>query len=135
MTIKFNLGEEVVVTGRYEEVSNMIVSDQFNKVRITERYELNRFKEAKRGFIVGKRSIVKNLIHKLRGNTDLVYSEEFLEDFDNWSTDIHKRETVYLVACDMRGLMYVPETEIIPKDSFRAGTLQRMDARRGRQVF
>lgn len=116
MTTKLILGEEVVVTGRYVEADITVASDQFNKIRITERYELKRFEEARRGFVVGTRSIVKNLIHKFRGDSDLEYPEGYLEDYDNWITDIHKRETVYLVACDMRGLMYVPETEVIPKD-------------------
>lgn len=112
----FKLGEEVLITGKYKEANNTIVSDRFNKVRITERYELSRFEEARRGFIVGKRSIVKNLIHQLRGDINKEYTEKYLSDFDNWDTKIHKRESVYLVACDIRGLMYVPESLVIPED-------------------
>lgn len=114
--VELNLGEEIVVTGRYKEARNLVVSDRFNNVRITERYELDRFKKARKGFVVGKRSIVKRLIHELRERPDEEYTEQEIKNYDNWITGVQNRETVYLVACDMRGLMYVPESEIIPWD-------------------
>lgn len=110
----FKLGEKVIVTGRYEkaEVHPQTVDQVVGMVSemgvtvVSNKYEVNLFDKAKVGFIVGKRTIPTKRKH---------YRDEGF-GWNQVVTKPIKWENVYLVACDMRGLMYVPESEIVAED-------------------
>ena len=110
METNFQLGEKVYVTGRYEKV--MITPPEVDTMKsiinktgceiISDRYELKRFDEIKSGIIVGKRTIATK-------RRNYRYEGQVL-------TEVFERETVYLVACDLRGVFYAPEWEVCGED-------------------
>lgn len=102
------LGQVVRVTGKLEKVfvSRHEVEMQKRKIMrkgtvgISRKYETIFFDELKTGIIAGKRSVVGSREH-FRAISP--YTGDYIVDTKT------SRQTAYLVACDMRGLILVPE--------------------------
>lgn len=102
------LGQVVKVTGKLEKVfvSRHEVEAQKRKIMrkgtvgISRKYETIFFDELKTGIVAGKRSVVGSREH-FRAISP--YTGDYIVDTKT------TRQTAYLVACDMRGLILVPE--------------------------
>lgn len=102
------LGQKVKITGRLEKIyaTRASVQDQITKILkkgstgISRKYETYYFDEIRTGFIAGRRSVVGQREHFRSVNP--LTGEYFVDTMTI-------RQTAYVVACDMRGLILVPE--------------------------
>lgn len=106
--MNLKLGQKVIVTGRLQEKQTNFYKVEKQKESIlrrgstglSQKYETVLFDEIeKSGIIVGKRSVVKARRHSRAFNP---YRGEYFVDTHT------TRQTVYLVACDLRGIFMVP---------------------------
>ena len=103
---KFKLGQEVIVAGKYvkasvnwkmvNEVESAVI--QHGITAVSSKYECKMFESPKRGIVVGIRSI---------GNAR-VHSPWLIGDGKTVCSTTTQKSGVYLVATNLRGLMYVP---------------------------
>ncbi|MHC8516189.1 hypothetical protein [Sporosarcina sp. ITBMC105] len=103
MKTKFTLGQAVEIMGQL--VAQNVTVDMVDKVEarikatgvpeVSCKYDVANFDWPRTGVIVGIRSVAGDRIH-------------YLEQISGEVVTRTKREAVYLVATDMRGLVYVP---------------------------
>lgn len=114
MELNLKLGEQVIVTGRYEkavvtmcEVDKVerLVSETGSTV-ISDKYKSKELSKAKPGIVVGKRAIPMKRKHY---QSEAFGVQEVITEPADW-------KTVYLIACDLRGLMYVSEWDLCEYD-------------------
>lgn len=103
MKTKFTLGQAVEITGQY--VQKMVTAEMVDKVEarikasgrpeISRKYNVAKFDHPKQGVVVGIRSIAGERIH-------------YMDPSHGEVTTKTNRQAAYLIATDMRGLVYVP---------------------------
>lgn len=117
MKTRFELGQAVEITGQL--VAQNVTVEMVDRVEarikatgvpeVSRKYRVSKFDYPKQGVIVGIRNVAGDRIH-------------YLEQVSGEVATRTKRQAVYLVATDMRGLVYVP-VEMV--DESRSQVLRR----------